>query len=270
MNIMADPMAAIRKRAYRKDRTHNVLTLHFGRAGSTVLGRLLNQHPAIDWAGERLAGMRKARDGTERNPKFALDSYLPRIERRMWRKRAAVFGMEFKPAQCCRTQYEKADLERFVRDMSGLGMNAFLVLERRNKLRVIVSKLSRRANFVRHASSSPTEPTRVHLPVLEVGMAGGIRPHLETFEFMDLVVRNAEQVARDSGVNVVRLCYEDDILTDPRAGYRKLLAMFGLPLVEVEVDLSRTNPFPLSDLLENYDEVADVLSGTRFQWMLDE
>ena len=65
------------------------------------------------------------------------------------------------------------------------------------------------------------------------------------------------------------LTYEDDVLSDPRIGYRKLCVALGESVVDVEVPLRRANPFAVRDMLENYDQVARVLHGTRFAWMLD-
>ena len=66
----------------------------------------------------------------------------------------------------------------------------------------------------------------------------------------------------------LNLTYETDILPDPRIGYAKVCRFLGLPVQEGMVRYSRSNPYPLHDLIQNFDEVAQTLQNGPFEWML--
>jgi len=66
------------------------------------------------------------------------------------------------------------------------------------------------------------------------------------------------------------LTYEDHVQSDPRKGYLQICDFVGLPPCSVEVPLGRTNPFPVTEVIENYDEVVRELEPTSFRWMVED
>jgi hypothetical protein len=70
--------------------------------------------------------------------------------------------------------------------------------------------------------------------------------------------------------DVLQLTYEDDILKDPRIAYRRVCGYLGLEPCPAFVRHARSNPFRLDEIIENYDEVKQALSGTEFEWMLED
>lgn len=66
------------------------------------------------------------------------------------------------------------------------------------------------------------------------------------------------------------LVYEDDVEHDPCVGYRRLCAHLGLEPVEVSERTQRATPYPMSQIVENFEEVRAKLGSTRFEWMLEE
>ena len=75
--------------------------------------------------------------------------------------------------------------------------------------------------------------------------------------------------ARQRGERWLHLVYEDDIEQSPKVAYEKVCAFLGVEVFEVEYRLQRLNPKPLSQIIENFDEVREHLSGTRYEEMLE-
>ena len=73
-----------------------------------------------------------------------------------------------------------------------------------------------------------------------------------------------------TGREILDLTYEDDIADDPHRAYRRICDFLGVTPEPVEVRYGRTTPFPLSGVIENFDEVKAALASTEFEWMLAE
>ena len=65
------------------------------------------------------------------------------------------------------------------------------------------------------------------------------------------------------------LTYENDLQDNPLAGYYKVCDFLGFECEEPTVIMQRTNPFALSETIENYDEVCESLQPTQYAWMLE-
>jgi hypothetical protein len=72
------------------------------------------------------------------------------------------------------------------------------------------------------------------------------------------------------GKCLLKLSYEEDIEKDPKIAYSRVCEFMNIPRQDVSVNLSKTNPFPLKDMIENFDEVKNTLSGTPYEWMLSD
>lgn len=68
---------------------------------------------------------------------------------------------------------------------------------------------------------------------------------------------------------VHELAYEDS-LEDNGPALRSVLDFLGLPPAELSVGIKKILPDDPKALIANFDEVAVVLRGTRFEWMLHE
>jgi hypothetical protein len=71
-----------------------------------------------------------------------------------------------------------------------------------------------------------------------------------------------------SGLENVALVYEDDLMNAARqqATAEWVLAAVGLPPQPVRTSLCRIGGFDLSDLPENFDEIADALAAWGITW----
>ncbi len=56
----------------------------------------------------------------------------------------------------------------------------------------------------------------------------------------------------------------EELVADPNAVFRESVCpLLGLPVVTVHTDMVKQNPHGLRDTVENYDEVADLLTGAQ-------
>lgn len=248
---------AVRGLRRRRERLGNVVMFHVGRSGSTVLGDMLSRHPDIDWDGEVCEAILSARPYDP----------IAHIEARMKRGVRPFYGLEIKPFHLSSAGIGPAEL---VRQAGRLGFEHFVVLERRNYLRVLVSALVARETRTWHRPAGPigSLPSlkRIHLDVDDLrigGLTTGLVGYLEARR--DFFAELATILEPD---HRLWLTYEDDLAADPRIAYHRLCAFLGLDSPMAPVRFAKTNPFPLTDILTNYEQVEGRLRGTPFAWML--
>jgi hypothetical protein len=226
--------------------------------------RMLNAHPRVLSGGEAFLRYGRVYEGSPRRPDPF--RYLRRDMLRAGR-RHYVFSVHFLRAQHLRPDLVDMDLEAFVGVMSGLGARLVL-LERRNYLRVLLSSRAGELREDWHVPHGvpPTLQTFTFDP--EIVEFGATRMRLvEWLEEFERGFTEARRLVAARGG--LYLTYEEDVLPDPRIGYRKLCALLGERPAEVEVPLARANPFAIPEMLRNFDVVERNLRGTRFAWMLD-
>jgi hypothetical protein len=226
---------------------------------------MLHAHPRVFSHGEVFFRYQKTFEGRAKRP-----DPLRYLKRDMLRagRRHFVFSVHFLRAQHLRPDVVDLGLEDFLDAIPALGVERVALLERRNYLKVLLSSyagaLREQWHVPAYANSTPqvveldpaaTEFARTRLPLIT---------WLEEFERGYAEARRL--VAERGGLY---LTYEDDVLPDPRIGYGKLCATLGVPAVEVEVPLTRANPFPVREILRNFDAVDRELRATRFAWMLN-
>ncbi len=245
-----------------------VAMLHIGRVGSTVLARQLGQHPDIRWHGEifepehkkytRNLGTRPYR--MPRDPLWKLRYALYRQDRR-W----LGFEMKFMPQHHLKLTGQT--LADFIGALEVLRFSHFIVLRRRNLLRRFLSgailEQTRRAHRP-EAGQAPRNRIRLDCERIPLGEV-----HLPLLEAIDIVTeqhRQLDELLADR--QVLQLEFEADVEADPRAAYGRVCDFLALAPVEVDIPLKRVNPYPLAELIDNFDEVQGCLAGTAHAWML--
>lgn len=246
---------------------------HTGRCGSSVLGELLDRHRRVFWDSEIVF----KRQTLERAPQGSID-----LERLLRSRSAAagggVYGFELKflPDQDPRNLTEP--LGSLIDRFPSMGLDRCIVLRRRNHMRQLVSRLvgAERKSF--HDLSGGGAgggggPTRVRLDTRRP-FADSPDGHLSLVEMLD---EHVERYAwlndrlEAAGLPVLSLDFEDDISGGPAAAAERVFEFLGLGPSGVGAPRHRkTNPHPLADILENFDEVRDCLAGTPHAWMLEE
>lgn len=94
-----------------------------------------------------------------------------------------------------------------------------------------------------------------------------IQPLLELFKSMENNFKFLRELLPD---NSLIITYENDVLKNPKHAYKKVCDFLSLKDENVKVEYKRTNPFPLKELIINYEEISELLKGTKYDWMLKE
>lgn len=253
---------ALRGRAPARD--GHVAMFHHGRCGSSVLGDLLDQHPAIRWDGEVFNFKRSF--WTERASAADRADPLGVLAARLAKSRKPVYGFE------CKYYHARLigfSLEALVPALEALGFTRFVVLDRRNTLRKVVSSLvATKRGSARLPAGADAPLVRVRVPVDAVPIDATCKPLVALLRDYEDGLRRIESLLAHRPC--LRLRYEDDLAADPLAGYRKACAFLGVPAGEPAVRLGRTTPHPWRAVVENSDDVVAALAGTEFAWMTAE
>jgi LPS sulfotransferase NodH len=146
---------------------------------------------------------------------------------------------------------------RWLEDHDALIIHAL----RRNHLKTVVShvKATQTREFHRHVASRPSDSVQIILPLR------GLKARLNRIDV-------AQRVARDSikGLRTIEVWYED--YTGDLRGYleKRILAELGqtVPVRGLQSPLVKVTRDDLHEVLANYDQVANLLAGTRFERFL--
>lgn len=243
-----------------------VVCFHLGRCGSTVLGDLVDQHRRAEWDGEIFHGDGRFHDHIA---KYGTDDPFEIIDVRRGLSEGDVYAFEIKPLWATQLGNINTRLESFVDALRRPPVTDFVILERENYLRRILSVVTGRKRGRWHQRpGDDTDKIPVEIPMQCMREGAEVRTVRGWFELYDEVYARLDELL--PGDDTLRLTFEDDIRDDPTTAYRKVCDFLGIGDENPEIRYSRSNPWPLEDILVNYSEVASVLEGTRWQWMLEE
>lgn len=245
------------------DKHKGVFMWHHGRCGSTVLGRVLNQHPGIRWRGEIYEPYADA--GTPR-PNFRDDLRYTQIE---CGPKLPGFELKGLPSQHLPTL--GVSLRQFLETVREHGFSRCVFLDRRNTLRKLISvqivDQGLRDSYHVTRDREAGLKGRLRIDLQRVRIQGKYASLLEMIQHIDEETEKARHLVGEY-FDFLPLVYEDHIETDPLVAYREILTHLGLPHHDAEVTLKRVNVKTLQELIENYQEVEDLLAGTKYEWML--
>lgn len=252
--------AAVALRRWRHGgRTPRLLAvLHGGRCGSTVLGELLDQHDQIRWGGELFFDVHRKVSGFR--PTAAWIRTV--IELAASRQGDGVFGFETQRVHL-RYTFAAMPVAAYIELLESVGVRDFVLLQRRNLLRSVVSVLVARRTGVGHAVAAQAVQ-RLRIDVADPWGAGEATL-AGLLEQMDRFYAEVAEALRPRRHLV--LTYEEDLERDPQVGYRRVCEFLGLPPQAASARLVPTNPYPLGSLVDNLDEVAAHLRATPYAWM---
>lgn len=247
-------------------RKGQVVMFHIGRSGSTVLTNLLEQQSNFFWDGE----IYETYFWNYPYLSVPKDLQLPTykfIKPRLGRAGNGYYGFEVK---FFHLRLVNETLAEFMDALEMLGFKDFIVLKRENLLRKIVSSLIAHQltdNSGYHQSVN-TKATlkQIEIDVNNVPIDRESKPLLSFLEDYDACFSDLNQILLKK--RTLHLTYEADIASDPRIGYERICNFLNIPAQSVKVQLGKTNPFPLHDIIVNFSEVEQTLQNTRFEWML--
>ncbi len=272
-----------------------VFIFHEGRCGSTILADLLDQHPKIKWAGEIYwliynSWKKKwlSHKGLPKGTVFHEDllhelQKMKRGEISILPEGEDVFSIVEKKRE---TSFEKFlgieiqsfELEPFnicfkdyIQKIKEKATCRFIILERRNQLRTAVSFAIALKNSQLHITSDQeTKVTTVKIDPTSMILKARKMTLMEHLQETKKNYNHIKNVLEPE--SLLYLSYEDDIFSDPTLAYTRVCEFLDIPALQEEIFIryNKTNPFPLKDIIENFEEIEKELSGTEFEWMLYE
>ena len=249
-------------------RIGNVVMFHVGRSGSGVLGGMLHQHSSIYWEGELYQRHVTAQEQATGRPfsRGDHDQAIELLRKRMTRAGHRYFGCEVK---FFHLDLFGMELEPYVKALDELEFTRFIILERKNHLRKIVSSvIAKETGSYHKVVSAESKLTSVRLDVERIVIDRTAKPLIEFLR--DYAARFEQLRTLLKRRDVLSLTYEDDIMDDPRRAYERVCAFLNVPPVDPEPRYGRSNPYKLSELIINFDEVGAALVGTAYAWMLND
>ncbi len=249
-------------------RPGNCVMYHIGRCGSGVLGSMLEQHKDIYWDGEIytpvFAEWLKNNGGFEKKEVFPGDP-VESLKNMMVPACNSFYGFEIKPFH---NRLIGCLVETYIQHLDELGFTHFIILDRRNRLRKIISSIiaHERTGAYHQKKGKKAVLNSVHVNTDEVKIDFETKPLLNFLSDFDQQFDELDRLLQ--GRNVLKLTYEDDIQDNPEKAYLRICEFLDVKPKKVSVGLSKTNPFPLRELVTNYEELEELLNGTPYEWML--
>ena len=208
-----------------------IILVHFGRSGSTVLGRMLDQNSAISWKAEFLTMHAK------QNPEASLDlNAIRELQRSYTKNDSEVYsGYEVKYINFLQENV-KATIYEYLDAQAKAGAHLFF-LRRQNTLARIASVQKALATQQWHRRVGASQEDHIQT-ANDVRLAVDSLKDFDTGVGPDQLTRvldqacNIERKVRDYVVCTLRgleLTYEGDVLPDPRIGYRRMCDHLHLP-----------------------------------------
>lgn len=266
LSPLQDVLAALLKQSVFQPSLGKIAMLHYGRCGSSVLCDLLEQHPDIFWDAEVFERMFRKQ---LREARFIQDPILL-LRVRMALARNRYYGFETKchPAYHLCPPILNTSSSSYIETLKQLGYGHFVVLKRQNYLRQQVSEeVGRQSGHVWHQPAGAAASVRQITIDVNCVRFGGYRVCLlESFKERDQGYGELSSLLASD--RALWLTYEEHILHDPTKGYQQVCDFIGVEPHAVTIKRSRTNPFPLKDILQNFAEVEACLRDTDYEWML--
>ena len=253
----------------------STVMFHIGRSGSTVLGNLLGQTKEIFWDDEiYLPFFEYLQYKRKENKKFKKDQVsidlIKVLRDRMLLQKSlhlnkSIYGCEIQFNHLRRIQ---VSLEAYIDYLKNLGFKHFIILERKNYLRSIVSTRISILRLKKYHISSNKKPqlSQIRLDVNKVFNNSHNETLIQLLQKHHNDFQNIENLLH--GSRVLKLTYEDDIVKDPNNGVGKACQFLEIEHQKGKIQYGKTNPFPLNEIIDNYEEVEKALQGTSFEWML--
>jgi LPS sulfotransferase NodH len=191
---------------------------------------------------------------------------LKHIESEIAKTDRSIFGLEIKPYHLRLLGCSK---EKFLTHLAGIGFEHFIILDRENKLRKILSSLKAHQSGVFHLKPG-TSPKleKIHVDPQQIRIDRTSKPLLAFLQEYERDMQEFTDLLRKK--STLFLTYERDIERDPYIGYLKICNILNIRPRRKRIPLSKTTPFPIRDLVENHADLQATLRGTPYDWMLEE
>ena len=249
----------------RPRRKANVLMLHFGRCGSTVVGNLLRQHPKIDWDAEILQSRKQ-----NLLPECAITKNPKRLIRpRSLRAKQPVFGFELKPLPFMHLSSVQLNmsLPQFLNQLKEFKVTHLIFLSRDHYLRQLASvTVAIEKNRYETVPGAESTLNRIRIDCENTLMAG--KPIKQLFDCYESISKQIRQFGTTQNkIRFLELEYQRDILDSPFKAFRKICDFLRLTPSRVVLKNAKVNTKSITEHVCNFQEIKDALQGTQYEWM---
>jgi hypothetical protein len=188
------------------------------------------------------------------------------LHTQMSRAARKIYGFEVK---FFHLRFIGSNLPDYIAFLQKERFSHFIVLERKNYLRKVVSSVIAHQKLQYHLSSQERSVlTRVELEVDNIRIDQEAKPLLAYLQNYAENFCQLQKLLKHQ--NTLYLTYEADIAEDPWIGYQRICNFLHVPCQPVQVRYGKTNPFRLTEIITNFADVERHLENTPFKWMLYE
>lgn len=282
-------------------RPGNIVMYHLGRCGSKVVGSMLSRTNNIYWSGPILGKIlkdlyihingsiaevnidvqndnyghekywREILNGIGVNELGNIDNQhkgqiMDLISNYMKNSGYHYFGFEIKPFNNRVLNY---NMSNFIHDIENKGFNYFIILDRKNRLRKILSSIiaHQHLNKWHNIKEKQNKLIKLKVNLNRVEIDFDSKPLIKYLEDYDKQFNELNQLL-DNKKNLLKLYYEDDIQIDPKLAYIKICTFLGVSPMKLDVPLKRTNPYQIESMVINFSELEVYLKNSPYEWML--
>jgi len=260
-------------RAFGKHRSSScslkMAMFHIGRCGSTVVANMLSQHHNLFWANELYEPIFKQWDRL--NPDFTQPGAMPvspleYLQRSLIKANGKTYGFEIKPYHFRLIGFP---VEKYLEEIESMNFGHFILLDRKNKLRKIISSLKAKKTGVYHLKNgAKAKLEKIYIPIDNIQIDHESKSLLKYINDYCQDIELIKNLLKTK--NHISLTYEEDIENNPLVAYSKICQFIEFKKIEPIISLVKTTPFPIRDLIENFEEVANCLENTPYKWMLED
>ena len=160
-------------------------------------------------------------------------------------------------------------MSNFIHDIENKGFNYFIILDRKNRLRKILSSIIAHQHLNKWHNTKEEQNKLIKLKVNlnRVEIDFDSKPLIKYLEDYDKQFNELNQLL-DNKNNLLKLYYEDDIQIDPKLAYIKICTFLGVSPMKLDVPLKRTNPYQIESMVINFSELEVYLKNSPYEWML--
>ncbi|NJO15200.1 MAG: sulfotransferase [Thioploca sp.] len=234
----------------KKDRLNNKFVIFGqGRTGSNLVRTLLQSHPQIICRGELFL-------------RYYLKVFMPKLFLQGQLAKCPsnkVYGFQLQPVHL---SFHQVDSKAFLSYLHNQGWK-IIYLKRKNWLHQKISAMIaiRKNKWHYQASDAKTDKsTKIHLNSNDL---------IKELEKKGLDYTKDKEMLES--LPYIEIIYEDDLLTaeQHQSTADKIFAYLNLASAPVKTSLQKT-PYKISEVIENYEEIATLLSQTQYAPFLKE
>jgi len=245
----------------KKKRHKNIVMLHAGRTGSSVIADMLSQHTNIKWNGEIYLDYPKYLT-------FFTSDPIQFLIYKMYQKHSKIYGFELKALKNQHLEmFIKLSLEEYLEEITNLGYSYFIFLKRKNLLRRYISIIQMLETNVYHTTKNPVKPRIITINTKNIWINNQKTDLINYFKILEKEYDDVQKIIKK--YNFLYLSYEEDVLANPSIAYKKICKYINVEIQNPKVNLKRTNPFSIKEVVANYEEIEMELRNTDYYWMLE-